>query len=271
MKLLSNSLIVTVAAIALLGTELPRHPSGHGVPATKCDSSGYCLSETNAGSGGAIAASNNSTSSAAIDATNYDSTAIYARSANGVAIFGFVSSNPETTGVDAQSNGSDTYALESLAESSGTDLLFADTIVNDEYCVIDAYATLSCTEGIEQVHTMGTNAPVATYASESATPTIEDYGTAQISGGVADVQIDPALAAVMEHQWYDVFVTPLGDTRGLYVSIETPTAFEVRENERGRDNLYFNYRIVARPTDRSNERLPLAPALPRGAQLNPRR
>jgi hypothetical protein len=46
-------------------------------------------------------------------------------------------------------------------------------------------------------------------------------------------------------------------------------AFEIREGDRGRDDLAFNYRIVAHPIDRTTERLPLAPALPRGSQLRP--
>jgi hypothetical protein len=66
-------------------------------------------------------------------------------------------------------------------------------------------------------------------------------------GGVANVAIDPAFAAVMDHKWYYVFLTPLGDTRGLYVSAKAPSAFQVRESEGGRSRLEFDYRIVAGP------------------------
>jgi hypothetical protein len=79
--------------------------------------------------------------------------------------------------------------------------------------------------------------------------------------GVANVTIDPAFASVMDHKWYYVFLTPLGDTRGLYVSEKTATAFQVRESEGGRSRLEFDYRIVAHPLDAKNDRLPLAPAM----------
>jgi hypothetical protein len=65
----------------------------------------------------------------------------------------------------------------------------------------------------------------------------------------------------MDRKWYYVFLTPLGDTRGLYVSIKTPTAFQVREVEHGRSSLEFDYRIVAHPLDADNDRLPPVPPM----------
>ena len=41
--------------------------------------------------------------------------------------------------------------------------------------------------------------------------------------------------------------TPLGDSRGLFASAHTQSAFQVRENERGRDTPAFNYRIPEQP------------------------
>jgi hypothetical protein len=102
---------------------------------------------------------------------------------------------------------------------------------------------------------------VLAYAAESATATIEDVGTARLIDGAAKVEIDPSFAAVMDHKWYYVFLTPLGDTRGLYVSAKTPSAFQVRESEGGRSRLDFDYRIIAHPLDAKNDRLSLAPAM----------
>jgi len=42
-----------------------------------------------------------------------------------------------------------------------------------------------------------------------------------------------------------VFLTPKGDCRGLYVSNETQTGFEVHELGGGKSNVAFDYRIVA--------------------------
>jgi hypothetical protein len=64
---------------------------------------------------------------------------------------------------------------------------------------------------------------------------------------------------------YFVFLTPQGDSRGLFISMKTPNGFQVRENERGRTTMAFDYRIVARPRDAQEGRLPPAPRLKRPA------
>ncbi len=77
--------------------------------------------------------------------------------------------------------------------------------------------------------------------------------------GTATVRIDPAFAAMTDGRWYYVFLTPLGETRGLFVSRKAASGFVVREIERGRSNLDFDYRIVAHPVDATNDRLPVSP------------
>jgi hypothetical protein len=281
MKLLSKGAILTAAGAVLLGTSVALSNAGavfgasqaHAgnaqiAPAKKsCDTSGVCLTESNSGSGGAITASNDSSTTAAIGATNGNSTAIYARSQDGAAIIGLGTSE---AGVVGQSNGTDEdqAALEAQGSTSSTNLFLATNSATGGDCYIDAFADLDCTgtiEGatVEGIHRNSGGQRVVTYASESATATVEDVGTARMSDGIANVQIDPSFASVMDHRWYYVFLTPLGDTRGLYVSIKTPSAFQVRETERGRDSLEFDYRIVAHPLDDRNARLPAARAMPR--------
>jgi hypothetical protein len=46
---------------------------------------------------------------------------------------------------------------------------------------------------------------------------------------------------------YMVFITPEGDSNGLYVVNKTAAGFEVHENRAGRSTLAFSYRIVAKP------------------------
>jgi len=61
------------------------------------------------------------------------------------------------------------------------------------------------------------------------------------------VSIDPTFAeTVSETADYHVFLTPKGDSKGLYVINETPTGFEVRESGGGASSLSFDYRIVAK-------------------------
>ena len=142
----------------------------------------------------------------------------------------------------------------------------------DQYCYISAYGNLACTGTISgakvqtrQRSSSGRN--VLSYASQSASATIEDVGTGRMYDGVANVQISPDFASVMDGKWYYVFLTPLGDTRGLYVSMKTASGFQVKETERGRDSLGFDYRIVAHPLGAANDRLPPAPSMKRPTQL----
>jgi hypothetical protein len=84
------------------------------------------------------------------------------------------------------------------------------------------------------------------YAAKTSTPTLEDVGTGQLVGGMGRVAIDPVLSAQMDRSTaYHVFLTPDGDTRGLYVASKSPTSFVVRETQGGRGTLAFDYRIVA--------------------------
>lgn len=176
---------------------------------------------------------------------------------------------------DGSPNGSGVFAaLASVGTGTKTALFYALNNVSQQHCEIDAQANLTCTgtigaSSLRERHRNSNGQRVLSYASQSATATIEDVGTARMSGGVANVRIDPAFASVMDRKWYYVFLTPLGDTRGLYVSMKTATAFQVRENERGRSNVEFDYRIVAHPLDADDDRLPPAPEIRRPASVIP--
>lgn len=227
---------------------------------------------------------------------------VYGRSSNGQGVYGTSSSD---NGVEGHSTGSgasgvagiqrgmssgsgdgvyaesaDTTnfyeALEAKADSSNTYIFEGYNASTNGLCTIDYNATLACTGGavVKNLRTRHRNADgqhVLAYAAESATATIEDVGTARMDRGIANVAINPAFASVMDRKWYYVFLTPLGDTRGLYVSMKTASAFQVRETEHGRSSLEFDYRIVAHPLDAENDRLPLAPAMRRPRPTHPAR
>jgi hypothetical protein len=167
--------------------------------------------------------------------------------------FGVMAESNDTTGVFP--------ALEALGDKKTTRLFIAVNDATSADCLIDPNANLSCTGTIKggtalrAQHRNSSGQHVLTYASESATATIEDVGTARMSGGVTNVQIDPAFVSVMDHRWYYVFLTPLGKTRGLYVSMKTASAFQVREHDDGRSRIGFDYRVVAHPLDAKNDRL----------------
>ena len=113
----------------------------------------------------------------------------------------------------------------------------------------------SCSNGCAQA---GPNARrVVSYAPSESQPSMEDFGQAQLVGGRAFVRIDTAFANVIDKNTdYLVFITPEGDSRGLYVTQKSAAGFEVRENGGGRSNLSFDYRIVAKPFGDDSRRLP---------------
>ncbi len=234
----------------------------------------------------------NSGTSGISTATTGSGHGVYGRSSNGQGVYGTSSSNNGVEGHSGASggagvagiqtgtssgSGNGVYAesadktnfyegLEVKADSSNTYIFEGFNASTNGLCTIDYNATLACTGGTEVKnvrvrHTNANGQRVLAYAAESATATIEDVGTARMVGGVANVTIDAAFAAVMDRRWYYVFLTPLGDTRGLYVSQKAPTSFEVRETEGGRSRLEFDYRIVAHPLDAKNDRLPPAPTM----------
>ncbi len=102
---------------------------------------------------------------------------------------------------------------------------------------------------------------VTAFTSSSTTPNVEDVGSAQLVNGTANVRLDPALAASIDAQSvYHVFLTPNGDTRGLFVATKTPTGFIVRETQGGHGNIAFDYRIVATALGQSHQRMSLVNA-----------
>ncbi len=112
-------------------------------------------------------------------------------------------------------------------------------------------------------HTIGAG-DVVMYAPSEAAATVEDVGEGTLVNGQSYVHIDPRFRATMSAgRPYLVFVTPQGDTDGLYVTEKTPTGFAVREHG-AHSNVAFDYRIVGEPIDGTGTRLPSAPRLGSG-------
>ncbi|MCJ7739026.1 MAG: hypothetical protein MUQ10_17220 [Anaerolineae bacterium] len=84
------------------------------------------------------------------------------------------------------------------------------------------------------------------YAVESAEVWFEDLGAGALQEGAAVVSIDSLFAKTVDLGiGYHVFLTPLGDCNGLYVTNKTDTGFEVRELGGGLSSVSFDYRIMA--------------------------
>lgn len=93
------------------------------------------------------------------------------------------------------------------------------------------------------------------YSLESPESWFEDYGSGQLVAGRAAVALDPDFAAIIDADTYHVFLTPYGETRGLFVGQRAPGGFTVQETGGGTSGVGFAYRIVARRGDIAPDRL----------------
>ena len=114
-------------------------------------------------------------------------------------------------------------------------------------CNIDTVGDLTCTGAKNAVVPVdGGKHQVALAAIESPKNWFEDFGSAELVGGVATVRLDARfIQTVNTKQEYHVFLTPNGDCKGLYVNQKTANSFEVRELGNGNSSVKFDYRITA--------------------------
>jgi hypothetical protein len=123
----------------------------------------------------------------------------------------------------------------------------SEGLLNDQ-CDIDVSGDLFCTGTVSGVVSADGGArKVALYAMQSPENWFEDFGSGALSNGAATIRLDPIFAqAANTETEYHVFLTPNGDSKGLYVSQKTATSFEVREQGGGTSSIAFDYRIVAK-------------------------
>jgi hypothetical protein len=87
------------------------------------------------------------------------------------------------------------------------------------------------------------------HCMESPEHWFEDFGSAKLARGRAEVKLDANFAKVIKRGDYRVFVTPEGDCRGLFVRRKSANRFEVRELMGGKSSVAFSYRIIGRRKD----------------------
>ncbi|HEY7982411.1 MAG TPA: hypothetical protein VID19_13135, partial [Candidatus Eremiobacteraceae bacterium] len=175
---------------------------------------------------------------------------------------GVVGTSTNATGVFAQGN----TALLAEPSATGTTLLLGLNAAFVPVAVLDTSGNLNitgilttsgfCATGCAKLKS-GAGKRVVSYVGSQSRPTMEDVGEAQLVRGQAFVRLDPSFANVIDtHSQYVVFLTPEGDTNGLYVAQRTPSGFAVREIHGGTASLGFAYRIVAKPFGDASPRLP---------------
>ena len=168
-------------------------------------------------------------------------------------------------GVVAETSGSTAEAL--AAANFGGGPLFRAYAAKAEMLDLDnagnmVIAGTLTQNGNPHADTHSAGGDVVMYSPVQAAATVEDVGEARLTSGEAYVRIDPRFGDTMNRSTsYLVFLTPQGDTPGLYVTQKTPAGFVVREHG-GRSNVVFDYRIVAQPFTRQGARLAAAPRMP---------
>ncbi len=86
-------------------------------------------------------------------------------------------------------------------------------------------------------------------AIESPESWFEDFGEATLESGRSEVTLDADFSHLTNTYHYHVFLTPYGDSKGLYVESRSPESFVVREQQDGKSTLRFSYRVVAKRGD----------------------
>jgi hypothetical protein len=106
------------------------------------------------------------------------------------------------------------------------------------------------------------------YCVEAPESWFEDFGSAQLVSGKATVELDKDFAAVVDTSSYHVFLSPRGESKGLYTANQSPTGFGVQEQQGGTSSLPFSWRVVARRQDIKVGRLAKADR-PRPLKIDP--
>jgi len=147
-------------------------------------------------------------------------------------------------------------------------------IVNaaDEICLVltdDGNIYKRCGGTSSAVIETSDNVPRRLYVMESPEVWLEDFGFGKLAGGAATVNIDALFLSTINTTdvAYHVFVTPLGDCNGLYVTNKTATSFEVRELGGGTSEVEFEYRIIAKRLGWEDARMEPAPVGTQGSPV----
>jgi hypothetical protein len=153
-------------------------------------------------------------------------------------------SGPQPDHYDAYTNGDGVASL----DRSG-DLALAGTLSHAG----TALATASGPSGVRAL----------TYGERTSAPALDDMGEGRLVRGAAYVPLDATFAALIAPQQnYLVFITPRGESNGLYVTTVTQRGFAVRESSSGHATIAFDYRIVAQPYDTKRAHLAPTTTLP---------
>ncbi|MBD5655383.1 MAG: hypothetical protein IAI50_09390 [Candidatus Eremiobacteraeota bacterium] len=168
----------------------------------------------------------------------------------GLAIYG-----NNSNGIGSDLEGSYIGIVGRAPASGGYPMVLTDSNENDVFYV-DGVGDVYYSGGLINFARVKGGGSIKSFSAKTTSPTVEDTGTAELVNGVAQVRLDPTFAASIDSKTaYRVFVTPGGDTRGLFVATKSPSGFVVRESQAGRSTVTFDYRIVATALGQAGQRM----------------
>jgi hypothetical protein len=214
----------------------------------------------NSGTGNAVLAQNGSPSRAAVSAENLEGGGgVEATVVSAAAVYGFVRGNVIGQGVGGvgvvgyneavHGRGIDFFGpvgVLGASKNGNAGTFLGPVVVSGDFTVLGA-------KNAAVPHPDGTHRLL--HCMESPECWFEDFGEAKLIDGEAKVRLDDGFASVVKLDMYHVFLTPHGDSHGLYVSHRSESQFEVREQGGGKSNISFSYRIAAKRRDIEGERL----------------
>ena len=186
-------------------------------------------------------------------------TALYGSAGNGYGLIAESAGRTAIYGSNSNGNGGDVsgsyIGIVGRSPTSGFPLVLTDSSSHNLFYV-DGSGNVRYHGSLQSFTRTASGATVSSFSARTTTPTVEDTGTAQLIGGAATVRLDPSFRASVDSRTpYRVFLTPGGDTHGLFVATKAAGGFIVRETEGGHSTLSFDYRIVATALGQSSEHM----------------
>lgn len=196
---------------------------------------------------------------------------IYGASSNGAGVWGTSTNDTGSYGYSSSGDGGlfvsaapyGSFGLLAWNTNAGGYPFAAANVYRGDAFTVDEYAdgtfdgSVTAYGGFKTMIRSRGGEPLGASVAMMPQATMEDTGTGRLFSGEGAVRFDPAFASTIDaNRGYQVFLTPDGDTRGLYVAAKYENGFIVREVERGRSSLDFDYRVVAHPHGVSDARLP---------------
>lgn len=217
-----------------------------------------------------VGVAGSSNNGAGVSGSSTDGNGLQGDSTTGAGVYAF---SANYSGGSFESGSTDFFTVQAYNDAGGYPFAAYTTlgeVAIDPVGDVTATGTMYAQGFVTQLHTTTNDGRhVSAYASQSADAEMSDVGTGQITGGHGIIHLDPAFARTLDMKsGYHVFLTPMGDCRGLFIASKSPAGFEVRELQGGQSTLSFDYRIIGRAAGIKTGRLPVirftAPKIVRG-------